>query len=101
MSKMRKEKFMSNKWITRILLVCTVCLIILGGIFKSAANNQQGVTMYTGAMINGKYNVATSGTIGGNAEKYEILNTNGTLFFLLAGVTGIACVVTFIAHKKK
>ena len=28
---------MSNKWITRILLVCTVCLIILGGIFKSAA----------------------------------------------------------------
>lgn len=57
--------------------------------------------MYTGAMINGKYNVATSGTIGGNAEKYEILNTNGTLFFLLAGVTGIACVVTFIAHKKK
>lgn len=80
---MRKEKFMSNKWITRILLVCTVCLIILGGIFKSAAKNQQGVTMYTGAMINGKYNVATSGTIGGNAEKYEILNTNGTLFFFL------------------
>ena len=36
---------MSNKWITRILLVCTVCLIILGGIFKSAAKNQQGVTM--------------------------------------------------------
>lgn len=101
MSKWRKERIMSNKWITRILLICTICLIILGGLFKSAAKNQQGVTMYTGAMIDGKYNVATSGTIGGNREKYEILNTNGTVFFVLAGVTGIACIVTFVMQKKK
>ncbi len=91
---------MSKKVITGATLVLTICFILLGVIFKSAADSQRGVSVSTGIMLNGKYTETSSGKIGANNEKYQILNKGGTMFYILSGVTGIICIVSVVLQKK-
>lgn len=86
--------------ITGATLVMTICFLLLGVIFKSAADSQQGISISSGVMINGQYKETSSGTIGANREKYEKLNIGGTVFYILAGVTGVMCVASIVAQKK-
>ena len=92
---------MSKKVIRNCMLVMAVCFLILGGVFKSTAKKQQGVGATTGIMINGKFQFTSSGRIGANQEKYEMFNTGGTVFYVLAGITGVIGVVLLIGDRKK
>lgn len=91
---------MSKKLITGVALVLTICLLILGVIFKRTADKQQGVSASVGAVVNGQYTEISSGKVGANREKYEAFNTGGTIFYILAGVTGIICVLSVVSQKK-
>lgn len=91
---------MSRKLITGATLIMTIGFLVLGVIFKSTAERQQGVSASTGVMINGQYTETSSGRIGANWEKYETFNTGGTIFYILAGVTGVICVVSAVTRKK-
>ena len=91
---------MSRKLITGATLIATIGFLLLGVIFKSVAEKQQGISASTGVMINGKYTETSSGRIGANQEKYGAFNTGGTIFYILAGVTGVTCVVSIVTRKK-
>lgn len=91
---------MSRKLITGVTLVLTICFLLLGVVYKSAAKEQQGVSVSSGIMINGQYTETSSGRIGANREKYEAFNTGGMIFYILAGVTGVICVVSVVGQKK-
>ncbi len=91
---------MSRKLIIGATLVLTICFLLLGVIFKSTADRHQGISSSTGVMINGKYTEISSGRIGANKEKYEVFNTGGTIFYILAGVTGVMCLVLAVTRKK-
>ena len=90
-----------KKLITGATLTLTICFLLLGVIFKKAADRQQGTSMLTGAVIDGQYIVTSSEQLGGNTEKYEAFNIGGTIFYILAGVTGVICVVSVVSQKKK
>lgn len=95
----KKEEKIMKKLITGATL--TICFLLLGVIFKKAADRQQGTSMLTGAVIDGQYIVTSSEQLGGNTEKYEAFNIGGTIFYILAGVTGVICVVSVVSQKKK
>ena len=90
-----------KKLITGATLTLTICFLLLGVIFKKAADRQQGTSMLTGAVIDGQYIVTSYEQLGGNTEKYEAFNIVGTIFYILAGVTGVICVVSVVSQKKK
>lgn len=91
---------MSRKLVTGCTLVMMICFLLLGVIFKNAADNHQGVSVSMGVMIDGQYSENTSGRIGANSEKYEMFNKGGTAFYILAGVTGVMCVISAMGRKK-
>lgn len=91
---------MSRKLVTGCTLVMTVCFLLLGVVFKETADNHRGVSVSMGVMIDGKYSENTSGRIGANSEKYEMFNKGGTTFYILAGVTGVICVISVMGRKK-
>ena len=97
----KKEEKIMKKLITGATLTLTICFLLLGVIFKKAADRQQGTSMLTGAVIDGQYIVTSSEQLGGNTEKYEAFNIGGTIFYILAGVTGVICVVSVVSQKKK
>lgn len=81
-------------------LILTICFLVLGIVFKKTAENHRGVSTSFGVMIDGEYSENSSGTIGGNQEKYEMFNTGGTIFYVLAGVMGVICVVSALKSKS-
>lgn len=85
------------KW---VLLILTICFLILGFIFKSTAENYEGSSFSTGAIIDGEYVETDSGKYGADSEKYDSYNNGGTAFYVFAGIAGVACVITFILDKK-
>lgn len=91
---------MSKKLITGASIVLTICFLILGMLFKGAAAKQQGVQASAGIILNGQYVETAEGAIGANEEKYEVFNTGGTIFYILAGITGVICVVTILKGRK-
>lgn len=91
---------MSRRFITLITLIMTICFLLLGIIFKGAADEQRGVSASAGVTIDGQYIEMSSGRLGANDEKYEKFNTSGTIFFLLAVVTVLICVVAVVTRKK-
>lgn len=92
---------MDKKLVTGGTLILTIGFLLLGVIFKSAADSQKGVSVSSGAMINGQYVQTSSGVIGRDSERYEAFNTGGTIFYILAGVTGVICVVSVVTQKNK
>lgn len=91
---------MSRKIVTGGTLVLTLCFLILGFMFKYAADKQLGVGVSTGIVVEGEYMETESGRIGVNREKYEAFYTGGTIFYALAGVTDIICVASAIRRKR-
>lgn len=91
---------MSKKLITGLTLFLTICFLLLGVLFKDAADKQKGVSASLGTMINGEYTEISSGNIGEDREKYEAFNTGKTIFYILAGVTGVICVMSLIGQRK-
>lgn len=92
---------MNKKMLVGALLVMCICLFFLGLIFNKTANNHKGTSISTGIMVDGQYTELSSGKIGGDAEKYGMLNDSGDIFFTLAGVTGVMALVSFFAIKNK
>lgn len=91
---------MSKKTIFISTLIITIGLFLLGIIFKYAADKQKGVEVSVGATIDGKFVATSSGKLGENQEKYELLNNAGTAFYGLAGFTGIICIINLIGNRK-
>lgn len=91
---------MNRKLIIGATLTLTICFLLLGVVFKSVADKQQGLYATTGVMINGEYTEISSGRIGANIENYEKFNESGTIFYILAGITGVMCVVSVVTQKK-
>lgn len=91
---------MNRKLITRTTLFLTICFLLLGIIFKILADEQQAMSVSTGIILDGQFSEISSGRIGEDREKYESLNTGGTIFYILAGVTGIICIVSAVGKKK-
>lgn len=91
---------MNRKLVIGVTLSLTICLFILGTIFKMTADKQQGVAASSGIMLDGQYVETSSGRIGANREKYEAFNVGGTIFYILAGVTGVICIGAVATQKK-
>lgn len=85
--------------ITGVTLVLAICFFMMGAAYKYGANNQKGVTVSTGAIVNGKYTEITSGTVGGDKSKYETFEQGGTIFYILAGFMGVICVASAVVKK--
>ncbi len=94
---------MSKRLVAIAALVATICFLVLGMIFKSTAEDQQGVSASTGIIVDGNFTETSTGRVGANQEKYEAFNTGGTIFFILGGITAIVSVVSFASdkHSKK
>lgn len=91
---------MNKKLIIGATLTITICFLILGIIFKMTAKNHRGIKASFGTVTNGQYIERESGRLGENKEKYEAFNTGGTIFFILAGITGVVCIASVISYKK-
>lgn len=92
---------MSKKLIRNCMLIVAICCLILGGIFKATAKSHQGIGVTTGIMINGEFQSVSSGKLGANQEKYEMLNTGGNLFFVFAGITGVVGMAVLVGDRRK
>lgn len=91
---------MGKKIVILMTLIITICFLVLGIICKSGAERQKGVTTTVGIMLDGEFVPQSSGNLAANPEKYETLNTMGTSFFVLSGISGIICIVSFIYGKR-
>ena len=91
---------MGKKILIFIALIITICFLVLGIICKSGAERQKGITATVGIMLDGEFVPQSSGNLAANSEKYDALNTMGTSFFVLSGISGIICFVSFINSKR-
>lgn len=91
---------MSRKFITGIMLFMTLGFLLLGFIFKSAADQHKGLEASAGVIINGEYKETAKGRLGTNTEKYEAFNAGGTIFYILGGITGVICIISILSRKK-
>ena len=92
---------MNRSMITGATLIMAIGFLILGVIFNSTADNHIGVSVSTGAIVNGQYIDNTSGRLGENKEKQESFEAGGTIFYILAGISGAVCVISAIGGKMR
>lgn len=92
---------MNRNLIIGATLIMAIGFLILGIIFNSTADNHKGVSVTTGAIVNGQYIENTSGRIGEDKEKQESFETGGTIFYILAGISGVVCVISAIGGKLR
>ncbi|WP_306793907.1 hypothetical protein [Agathobacter rectalis] len=88
------------KKVSILFLIITICLVILGAIYGKTAKQYSGIKVYSGAEINGKVQITDSGVVAQNEEKMNYFDGNSKFFYVIAGITGIITVVTFIIGKK-
>ena len=100
MSKYKEVKKLSKKWILGETLILTIYFLILGFIFKELAGEQNGVSVTTAEDTKREYVEILPGKAGADKQKYELLNMGGTVCFILSGITGMICAVTYIKNKK-
>ena len=74
--------------------------MILGAIYGKTAKQHSGIKVYSGAEINGKVQKTDSGVVAQNKEKMNYFDGNSKFFYVIAGITGVITVVTFIIGKK-
>ena len=91
---------MNKKLITGGMLFLTICFLLLGIIFKYTADEQSGTSVSVGFKTDNQYTALSSGNIG-ESSTYESFNTAGTLFYVLAGISGVVCVVSILNRKHK
>lgn len=89
------------KKVSILFLIITICLVILGAIYGKTAKQYSGIKVYSGAEINGKVQITDSGVVAQNKEKMNYFDGNSKFFYVIAGITGIITVVTFIIGKKR
>ena len=91
---------MNSKRIKIFLLLMTICLLILGGMFKFRAEEHKGLSVQVGYMVDGEFRQTNSGNIAGNPQAVKEYNlvANGSFFF--SGLSGILCIVAFIDDAK-
>ena len=75
--------------------------MILGAIYGKTAKQHSGIKVYSGAEINGKVQITDSGVVAQNKEKMNYFDGNSKFFYVIAGITGVITVVTFIIGKKR
>lgn len=90
-----------KKFLATMVLILTICFVVMGFAAKRHAEDYQGVTVRTGAVIDGEFVEDTSGEIGGNSEGYDYYNTLGTVSYILAVISGVACIRIFKKIKKE
>ena len=91
---------MNKKMIMVITLIITIGMLTMGTICKVNAKRYDGVTVRDAVVVDGEYKEIDAYEVGGDQEKKESANNNGTFFFILGGVTGIICILTFVADQK-
>ena len=91
---------MNSKRIKIFLLLMTICLLILGGMFKFRAEEHKGLSVQVGYMVDGEFRQTNSGNIAGNPQAVKEYNLVANLFFFFSGLSGILCIVAFIDDAK-
>ena len=91
---------MNSKTIKIFLLLITICLLIVEGLFKARAEQYKGISVQMGYMVDGEFRQTDSGNIAGNPQAVKEYNlvANGSFFF--SGLSGILCIVAFIDDAK-
>lgn len=89
-----------KKLIMVTTLIMTICLLLLGVIFKNTASRHEGISASVGIVVDGNYKETSSGKLGADREKNEVYDTGGTIFYVLSSITGVICIASFIADKK-
>lgn len=94
---------MNKKKLIYVTIVLTICFLLLGVISKKTAKVHKGIQGIGGAVVEGQFvpSLGSSGTIGGDKEKYKTLNELGTIFYILSCMTGMICIVTVVNNKKE
>lgn len=90
-----------KKFLATMVLILTICFVVMGFAAKRQAEECQGVTVRTGTVIDGEFVEDTSGNFGGNREGYEYYSTVGTVSYILAVISGVACIRIFIKIKNE
>ncbi|MEE1034303.1 MAG: hypothetical protein U0L06_07050 [Agathobacter sp.] len=88
------------KKVSIAFLIITICLLILGTIYGKTAKQHSGLKVYSGAEINGKVQITDSGVVTQNKKKMDYFDGNSKYFYVIAGITGVITIVTFIIGKK-
>ena len=91
---------MGRKIVRILSLIGMICFLLMGKTYSYASNVQKGVSYSSGIMVDGKYKVIDSGTLGGNSQRAEKFNSGATTFYWLGGFCGVICVGTFLGRKK-
>lgn len=91
---------MNEKFLRGCMLFVAVCFLLLGFIYKGTADRHQGISVSTGVMIDDQYSEIDSGKIGEDREKYESFHMGGTIFYILAVVTGGVWVILSVKQKR-
>ena len=89
------------KKVSMAFLIITICLLILGAIYGKTAKQYSGLKVYSGAEINGKVQITESGGVAQNRGKMDYFDGNSKFFYVIAGITGVITVITFIIGKKE
>ena len=91
---------MNRKIIAVLMLVLTISFFLMGTLYGKIAETQKGVEVSFGTMVDGEFVPNEKGTLGGNQQKYETLQSSGKLFYGLSGVTGTGFVLSLVIRKK-
>lgn len=91
---------MGKNFIKGCMLCLTIAFLVLGFVFRSTADNHKGTFVSTGIMIDGQYSETSSGEIGGDKEQYKTFYSGGTMFYILAGVTGVTWLILNVRKRK-
>lgn len=91
---------MSRKFVTATALIMAIGFLLLGVVFKIAAEQHQGVSVSTGITVNGQFVETSSGKIGANDKRYQSFSTGGTIFYFLAGILGTISIVMVVIQQK-
>lgn len=91
---------MKLRKVSIVFLILTICLLLLGVANGKMAQQHSGITVYSGAEINGKLQITDTGVVTQNKDEMDYFNGNSKFFYIIAGITGIITVVTFIIGRK-
>lgn len=92
---------MDKRIIVKITAVLAICFLVSGVMCTKAADRHSGYAASVGAIVNNDYSEISSGKVGANKEKQGSLLLLGSGCYILAGITGVACVVTILKSREK
>lgn len=83
-----------------LLLILTLCLGALGFALGKVSDSNAPMKVSTGYYQDGQFHTSSSGYIGGNKEAHESTSSGSTICYVLAGISGLGCLITLVVGKK-